>query len=195
MYGGDDIEWIRKFTKIARTVAADAGISLEMLYVGKGSKREQVQRVIKLIASDKLDTTYWQNPSTIWFFWTRLESMLFSKIQLDKADDHADPVMQGIKRLLSHDREGGWALLSKGSSIAVNGLGSLMSTTLSEYDLWKANVPLVGFEKAFENHYDQLRKGKYPCCRFEFLHNVGKIPDNIKCPQCDTGMEKYVTFL
>ena len=91
MYGGDDIEWIRRFTTAARSVAQAALIPLEMVYVGKSNKKEQVRRVINTITQENLSYT-WQD-LMVWFFWTRLESMLFSKIQLGKADDN-DPMMQ-----------------------------------------------------------------------------------------------------
>jgi hypothetical protein len=196
LYGGDDTEWVRKFTNEARAVAAAARIPLEMFYVGKGSKREQVRRVINTITLEKLSSSYWQDPAMIWFFWTRLESMLFSKIQLGKSDDHAaDPVMQEIKRLVSYDREGGWAVLSKGSSIVVNGHGNTVLTTLLEYEMWKANVALQGFDVAFKNHHDLRHGEKYPCCRFEFSHNAGRIPERMRCPQCHRNMEEFTTFL
>jgi hypothetical protein len=196
LHGGDDTEWVRKFTYSARAVARAARIPLEMFYVGKSSKKEQVRRVMETIAVEKLSSSYWQDPAMIWFFWTRLESMLFSKIQHGKADDHVDPVVQEIKRLLSYDREGGWALLSKGSSIVVNGNGSTVLTTLLEYETWKENVALQGFDVAFKNHHD-LRRGreKYPCSRFELSHS-GRMPERLGCPECyrDMEMEEYVTF-
>lgn len=85
LYGGDDIEWMRKFTNTARTVALAANIPLEMIYVGKSNKREKVRRAIATIMVEKLSYC-WQDLTTIWFFWTRLESMFFSKIQLGKVD-------------------------------------------------------------------------------------------------------------
>ena len=91
VYGGDDIEWIRRFTTAARSVAQAALIPLEMVYVGKSNKKEQVRRVINTITQENLSYT-WQD-LMVWFFWTRLKSMLFSKIQLGKADDN-DPMMQ-----------------------------------------------------------------------------------------------------
>jgi hypothetical protein len=194
MYGGDDIEWIRKFTYSVRRVATAERIPLEMFYVGKSSERDQVRRIIRIITLEKLSSC-WQDPAMVWFFWTRLESMLFSKIQLDKADDHQDPVMQGIKRLLSYDREGGWAVLSKGSNIVVNGHGTTVLTTLVEYDMWKDNVPLLGFDVAFKNHHDLNHGEKYPCCRFEFSSNAGRIPVSMRCPECHHNMEEYTTFL
>ena len=194
MYGGDDMEWIRKFTKEAKAVAAAARIPLEMVYVGKATKKEQVKQVIANIVQEKLSTC-WQDPATIWFFWTRLESMLFSKIQLGKDLEH-DLMMQQIERVLSFDREGTWAVLSRGSSVLAKEHGNILWSALFEYDQWKKNVPLQGFDAAFQNYVASLcGNSPPPCCRFEFLHYDGKIPENMKCPECLHYMEKYTTFL
>ncbi|KAF5457319.1 hypothetical protein F2P56_021429 [Juglans regia] len=194
LYGGDDTEWVRKFTNTARTVALAADVPLELAYVGKGSKREQVRRVLATIAVEKLGYS-WQDLAMMWFFWTRLESMLFSKIQQGKADDHVDPMMQEIKKLLSYDRDGSWAVLCKGSSVVVNGHGNSILPTLVEFDKWKENVRLQGFDVAFKNHHELLRGETYPCCRFEFSHFAGRIPEGMKCPECHRNMEKYTTYL
>ncbi|KAM0022764.1 putative sieve element occlusion [Helianthus debilis subsp. tardiflorus] len=77
LYGGDDLEWIRKFTRTARAMALAAGIPLEMAYVGKSKKRENVRKAIATINVEKLSYC-WQDTTLIWFFWTRLESMLIS---------------------------------------------------------------------------------------------------------------------
>ena len=194
MYGGDDIEWIRKFTKEARSVAIDASIPIEMIYVGKSNKKEVVKRLINTITIEKLSHS-WQDQA-IWFFWTRLESMLFSKIQLE-TDVERDIEMQEIKKLISHDKEiSGWSLLSRGSSVVVNGHGKTMLKTLLVYDSWKNTVNELGFDVAFRNAYNSLlREESIPCCRFEFSHFAGKIPDDFKCPECRRYMEKYNSFL
>lgn len=187
------MEWIRKFTKEAKAIAAAARIPLEMVYVGKAAKKEQVKRVIANIVQEKLSTC-WQDTATIWFFWTRLESMLFSKIQLGKDEEH-DLVMQQIKRVLSFDREGSWAVLSRGSSVLVNEHGNILWPALFEYEQWKEKVALQGFDIAFQNYVAALRGDSHPCCRFEFSNYAGKIPENMKCPECHHYMEKYTTFL
>ncbi|OAY29549.1 hypothetical protein MANES_15G153400v8 [Manihot esculenta] len=192
LYGGDDVEWVRKFTNQARAVAQAARIPLEMVYVGKSSKRDKLQRVIATITVEKLSYV-WQDLTMIWFFWTRLESMLFSKIQLGKIDEY-DPMMQEIKKLLSYDKEGGWAVLSKGSNIVVNGHSTTVLPTLTEFDIWKENVPVKGFDLSFKEHHDKLHGVTHPCCRFEFL-STGRIPEGMKCPECLRNMEKYITFL
>ncbi|CAL1358233.1 unnamed protein product [Linum trigynum] len=193
LYGGDDVEWVRKFTNSARAVASAARIPLEMVYVGKSSKREAIRRVLATITVEKL-SYFWQDLTMIWFFWTRLESMLFSKIQLGKIDDH-DPMMQEIKKLLSYDKEGGWAILSNGSNIISNGHGNTVLTTLIEYDLWKEHIPVKGFDLSFDEHHKKIHGVTYPCCRFEFPNTVGRIPESMRCPECHRTMEKYTTFL
>ncbi|XAR51936.1 hypothetical protein NMG60_11006744 [Bertholletia excelsa] len=153
LYGGDDINWIRRFTTNARTVAQAARIPLEMVYVGQSSKRERVRQVMATITAENLSHT-WQE-LMIWLFWKGLESMHFSKIQLGQADDE-DLMMQEIKKLLFFDKSGGWAILSRGSEVVINGHSSGMMLTLQEYDLWKEHVPNKGFDRSFYDHYIKL---------------------------------------
>ncbi|WOG96410.1 hypothetical protein DCAR_0415745 [Daucus carota subsp. sativus] len=194
LYGGEDIEWIRRFTNTARAVAQAAGVQLEMAYVGKSTKREMVRKSMATITVEKLSYC-WQDPTMIWFFWARLESMLFSKIQVKKTDDQLDPLMKEIKKLLSYDKSGSWALLCKGSDIVASGHAQTVLSAFSEYDSWKENVPLRGFDVAFKEYHDKLHVANMPCCRFEFLTTAGRIPDAMTCPECLGHMEKYSTFL
>ncbi|KAF8026097.1 hypothetical protein BT93_F2800 [Corymbia citriodora subsp. variegata] len=192
LYGGDDIEWIRKFTAAARKVAQAAKIPLEMVYVGKSSKRKQAWHVIMTINNEKLSYT-WQDSPMVGLFWTRLESMLFSKIQLGKADEN-NLVMQQIKRLLSFDKAGGWAMLSRGSSITMIGQGTTVLPALLEYDLWKENVVTKGYDVAFKEHHDKIQEPRHLCCRLEFQSMAGNFPESIRCPECQSLMEELTTF-
>ncbi|CAI9272786.1 unnamed protein product [Lactuca saligna] len=193
LYGGDDIEWIRKFTSNARAMATAARIPLEMAYVGKSKKRENVRRAIAAINVEKLSYT-WQDTILIWFFWARIESMLFSKIQL-KRDDDQDLIMLQIKKLLSYDKDGSWALLCRGSQILTNGHGSTMLETLTGFDLWKEHVPTRGFDLSFRDYHDKLYVAAGYCCQFEFPITAGRIPEGMRCPECHRLMEKYTAFL
>ena len=192
LYGGTDIEWIRKFITTVKTVASAVRIPLELVYVGKSNKREQVRKCIASIMAEDLSYC-WQDLTMVWFFWTRLESMLFSKIQLGRSDDE-DPMLREIKKLLSYDKEGGWAVLSKGSFVFVNGHSSTVLTTFTDFNKWKDDVPPKGFEIACMDYHNMLHSDSQPCCRFEFPSEIGRIPDRIKCPECLKIMEKYITF-
>ncbi|KAL6325473.1 hypothetical protein AAG906_023318 [Vitis piasezkii] len=147
LYGGTDMEWIRKFTTTARAVASAARIPLEMVYVGQSKKREQVRKCTTAITVEKLSYC-WQDLTMVWFFWTRLESMMFSKIQLGSTVD-VDPMLREIKKLISYDKEGGWAVLSNGSFVFVNGHSSTVLLTFTEYNAWKDDVPPKGFDIAY----------------------------------------------
>jgi len=120
--------------------------------------------------------------------------MVYSKIQLGRLDDH-DPMMQEIKKLLSYDREGGWAVLSNGSNVVANGHRTTVLQTLLEYDLWKEQVPVKGFDLAFRDHQGRIHDIARPCCRFDFPMTTGRIPETMKCPECNRTMEKFSTFL
>nr|XP_043635173.1 protein SIEVE ELEMENT OCCLUSION B-like [Erigeron canadensis] len=192
LYGGDDIEWIRKFTRNARAMASAARIPLEMAYVGRSKKRESVRRAIAAINVEKLSYC-WQETTLIWFFWTRIESMLFSKIQLKRADDQ-DLIMLQIKKLLSYDKDGSWALLCKGSQILTNGHGSTMLQTPTDFDLWKEHIPNRGFDMSFTDYHDKLHSAANNCCRFEFPITAGRIPEDMRCPECHRLMEKHIAF-
>ena len=186
------MEWIRKFTTTARAVASAARIPLEMVYVGQSKKREQVRKCTTAITVEKLSYC-WQDLTMVWFFWTRLESMMFSKIQLGSTVD-VDPMLREIKKLISYDKEGGWAVLSNGSFVFVNGHSSTVLLTFTEYNAWKDDVPPKGFDRACMDFHNKLHGESQPCCRFEFPSEFGRIPENIKCPECLRIMEKYITF-
>lgn len=72
------MEWIRKFTRTAKTVAIGYGINLEMLYVGKGRARERVVRkIINVIEREKLSNALdWK---LISYFWLRMEKMCITE--------------------------------------------------------------------------------------------------------------------
>ncbi|KAK2991057.1 hypothetical protein RJ640_017212 [Escallonia rubra] len=143
LYGGLDIDWIRKFTATENKVARDANISLEMVYVGKSldSGSEKVKEIIQIINMEKLSSC-WPDMEIIWFFWTRVESMLLSKIQLEKRDDE-DPVLQELKKILDYGKNDvGWAILAKGS------------TLMESSDSWKQQAPPKA-DVALKNYVDK----------------------------------------
>ncbi|RID64720.1 hypothetical protein BRARA_E03638 [Brassica rapa] len=198
LYGGDDLDWIRRFTMAAKATAKDSNVKLEMAYVGKRnhSHREQIRRISEAVRAENLSHS-WAEPALMWFFWARLESMLYSKIQLGKSDDH-DEVMQGIKKILSYDKLGGWALLSKGAEIVMITHG-VIERTVTVYDrTWKTHVPTKGYSKAmYDHHHDEvLRETGHPCAHFDFhiTARSGRIPEKMNCFECHRPMEKYMSF-
>ncbi|KAJ7957669.1 Protein SIEVE ELEMENT OCCLUSION B like, partial [Quillaja saponaria] len=108
LYGGEDMEWIRKFTAATRAVAQALQIPLEMLYVGKSNPGEKVLKINTAIVAEGLSHVL-PHLTLIWFFWVRLESMWHSKLQHGKTVEN-DPIMKEIMTMLSFDgSDQGWA--------------------------------------------------------------------------------------
>ncbi|XP_021729945.1 protein SIEVE ELEMENT OCCLUSION B-like isoform X1 [Chenopodium quinoa] len=194
VYGGDDLEWIRKFTREAHAVARALQVSVEMVYVGRSHNEKLVRRVMDAILTEQLSHC-WQDLTFVWYFWTRIECMIYSKIQLGKVHDHGDNILQEVQRLHSHDKShGGWAILAKGSKIIVHGHGKLTLVTLQELELWKKKAEEEGFHLGFGYHYNELHRKEFPCHKIEFPSNV-KVPKSMLCPDCRRHMKSYHSFI
>ncbi|KAF6176950.1 hypothetical protein GIB67_027750 [Kingdonia uniflora] len=192
LYGGEDMDWIRKFTTTARSVAQAAGIPLEMVYVGKSNPKERVRKNIANITAEKLSHC-WQDLTSIWFFWIRLESMWYSKMQHGRTVEN-DPIMQEIMTMLSFDgSEQGWAIVSRGSMEMAKGKGETMLTSMMQYDAWKEHVEPKGFIPALNGHLNQLHTPHH-CNRLILPGTVGSIPEMVVCAECSRPMEKFVMY-
>ncbi|XP_021733817.1 protein SIEVE ELEMENT OCCLUSION B-like [Chenopodium quinoa] len=194
LYGADDLTWIRQFTNEARAVARTLQIPLEMVYVGRSHTKEEVHKICASIIMEQLSHC-WQDPTFVWYFWTRIESMIYSKIQLGNVHDHEDTIWQEIQKLHSHDKShSGWVVLAKGSRIIVHGQGKVAMVTLEELEKWKEPAIRNGFDVGFGNHYTKLHMEEYPCHRILFPSGM-RIPRSMPCPDCRRPMHKNESFI
>ncbi|CAL5372843.1 unnamed protein product [Camellia sinensis] len=192
LYGGEDIEWIRKFSAIAKAVAGAAGIVLEMVYVGKSSPKERVRKLNAIINAEKL-SHYWPDHMSIWFFWARLESMLYSKMQHGKTIED-DLIMQGVLSVLSFNgSDQGWAIMSKGSGEMARAMGDLFLTCLATFDTWKDSAKGIGFMAALNQKLKELHTPQH-CNRLILPGINGGIPEKVICAECGRPMEKYYMY-
>ncbi|CAM8976588.1 unnamed protein product [Rhodiola kirilowii] len=192
LYGGEDMDWIRKFTTAANAVAQAAGIPLGMVYVGKSNPKERVRRNIAAIRAENL-SHYWPELSSIWYFWIRIESMWYSKMQLGKTIEN-DPMMQEIMTLMSYDgSEGGWAIFTKGSGEILRGKGSQYLTCLTEFNSWRDEAVTNGFMPALKDHLLKLHSPQH-CNRLVLPGTNRNIPDRIVCSDCGRIMERFIMY-
>ncbi|TXG56164.1 hypothetical protein EZV62_017477 [Acer yangbiense] len=191
LYGGEDIEWIRKITKTAQEMAKVAGIPLELIYVGKINPKEKVRRNIAAIAAENLSHTL-QDITQIWFFWVRLESMWQSKIKQGKSEED-DQIMQEIVTMLSFDGSGqGWAIICKGSEMAKS-KGETILKCFGDYELWKSNAKDKGVICAINDHLHELYSPDH-CNHLILPGTSGAIPEKIVCSECGQAMEKFIMY-
>ncbi|CAN1312886.1 Protein SIEVE ELEMENT OCCLUSION B [Linum perenne] len=192
LYGGEDMEWIRKFTVTAKAVAQAAGISLEMLYVGKSSPREKVRKNNVMIQSENLSHVL-PDLTLIWFFWVRLESMWHSKVQHNRTVEN-DVIMQEIVTMLSFDgSEQGWAVVSRASAEMAKGKGETILKSFMEFEEWRPLAEERGFIPALNEYLLGLHTPLH-CNRLILPGSTGSIPDRVVCAECGRAMEKFIMY-
>ncbi|XP_050372121.1 protein SIEVE ELEMENT OCCLUSION B-like [Argentina anserina] len=207
LYGGEDITWIRDFTRAARTVALEAKIQLELLYVGKSKAKEQkLKSIMRILEEEKLSHVLDWN--FIWFFWIRLESMwqskgqqlkneLLSSSHLRDTDSFSlrnDPVLKGIISLLSfRSSERGWAVIGTGSSMS-KANGEHMLRSLREYAAWEIKRREIGFTPALNEYLAGVYKSAPHHCTSLMLPATGLMPETVACAECGRLMERYTMF-
>uniref|UniRef100_A0A7N0UID7 Sieve element occlusion C-terminal domain-containing protein n=1 Tax=Kalanchoe fedtschenkoi TaxID=63787 RepID=A0A7N0UID7_KALFE len=85
IYGGDNEEWIQQFTTSARSVAANWGIPLELLFVEKPGKEYQKTATSGVLTKMAIRQVVPNDGLHSWFFWSRLRSLLISRINHRRA--------------------------------------------------------------------------------------------------------------
>lgn len=192
LYGGDDMEWIRKFTSAAKSMARTLQIPLEMMYVGKSNPGQKVKRINKTIYDENLSNVL-ADPTIIWFFWVRLESMWHSKLQQSKTVEN-DQIMLEIMRILSFDSSDlGWAIISQGTVKMTQGKGDSFLKCLDELDEWKGDVNDKGVLPAMDDYIQGIQQPHH-CNRLILPGVDGTIPDKIVCAECGQPMEKFYMY-
>lgn len=191
LYGGEDIEWIRKFVSETKSVVEVAEISIEMVYVGKSNTKERVRKLNNIITEENLSHCL-SDVTSVWFFWARLESMLYSKVQHGKTVEN-DNIMQQIMTILSYDgSDQGWAIFYSAGKL-VRAKGNAALTAMSEFDKWKEDAYENGFLEGLNNHLEQLHTPHH-CSHLVLPGISGGIPGKVVCAECGRAMEKYFMY-
>ncbi|GAA0163091.1 hypothetical protein LIER_19045 [Lithospermum erythrorhizon] len=192
LYGGEDIEWIRKFTLLVKDIAARLGIEIDMMYVGKKGGKERVRRINEAIVSEGISNCF-ENPTMVWFFWTRLESMLHSKTQHSNTVEN-DQILPGVITVLSYDgNDQGWALFSRGSSTPVGGKSDVLDQAFGpDFANWESQAT-VDWENGLKDELQNIQPPHH-CNRLIFPGVDGDIPATLVCSECTRPMEKFVMY-
>lgn len=192
IYGGENLEWIETFTSTTMSVAKEANISLEMVYVGKSNAKERMQKMITTFGTRKF-SYFWPNVTSIWFFWARLESMLYSKLQHGKTVEN-DQILGEVMTVLSFDgSDQGWAIFCRGPSEMARAKGDMALTSLREFETWRESAEREGFVLALKNYLQQLHTPHH-CNRLILPGTAGGIPERVVCAECGRQMEKYFMY-
>lgn len=192
LYGGDDIEWIRKFTNTAYSLARTLQLPLEMIYVGKSNPGKKVQEINNAVQTEKLSNVL-PDLAISWFFWVRLESMWHSKSQQSKTVEN-DHIMHEVMRILTYDSgDPGWAVISQGTGKMAQGKGDTFLKCLNEHEQWKDAAKDKGLLPAMDDYIKELQTPHH-CNRLILPGTSGGIPDKVSCAECGQTMEKFYMY-
>ncbi|RWR74396.1 protein SIEVE ELEMENT OCCLUSION B-like protein [Cinnamomum micranthum f. kanehirae] len=184
LYGGDDLDWIRKFIKNTKEVVKTEEIILEFIYVGK--------KHTETIKNEKLASEVWEEPK-IWQFLARVNLIHQSKTQLGMSITNDKTLIQ-LRALLDAGGDGhGWTIVGQGSND--------MAVIMNEYLATQSLVYLVEnkVEISKENFISKLhgaikavkRSLKYQESDVhKFCNHIFVPTGNMVCADCQLPMEK-----
>ncbi|XP_030541160.1 protein SIEVE ELEMENT OCCLUSION B-like [Rhodamnia argentea] len=192
-----EISWFELLVNDSIAPGVQAAIKSEkliFLYGGEDTKGvAEVEVYLKKIIEDG-NSIVACNVGKIQLFWTRLESCMFSMLQ-GKADI-LDPLLQDVLKLYTNfKKDGGFALLTKGTRVVINTPLASASKVLVQYDTWKKQVNVDGktFDVVLKEHHDKV-VAPQTCHHFYIPNMVGYVPENVKCPVCPRVMKNIVKF-
>ncbi|XP_031091832.1 protein SIEVE ELEMENT OCCLUSION B-like isoform X1 [Ipomoea triloba] len=166
MYGGKDIEWIKRFEARVGAIANDLSIPPDNM---------------KMLNLDSL--------SVAWITWARIEAIFVSRSkQVNEQSD--DPIKEGALTMCSfHWSRRGWAIISECSSNSMaKALGNVMLNCLNKCkpEEWKKNGLVKSLNACISKSCETLH----------FLPTFPEIPKMRVCSQsiCGRPMRKSVTF-
>ncbi|XP_022134745.1 protein SIEVE ELEMENT OCCLUSION B-like [Momordica charantia] len=167
-------------------------VDLQMAYVGKNNAKERVRKLTIMIGDNKLSHC-WPDSTLVWFFWARLESMMYSKLKYGKTVEN-DQIMQEIMTLLSFDgSDKGWAIFFGRGGEMTRAKGETALSCILAFDKWKEEAEERGFLRALAEYLQQLRTPHH-CNRLILPGVAGNIPENVVCAECGRAMEKYLMY-
>ncbi|CAH9134786.1 unnamed protein product [Cuscuta epithymum] len=192
LYGGDNIEWIRGFTQLMNGVAQQAGIELYMVYVGKSNSKERVRKITDTIMTEGLSNC-WPDPYSVWHFWTRIHSMLYSKLHFGNKQG-TDKIASEVMTLMGYDgSDQGWALMSRGPFQMARAKSEVLLVALNKYPEWEPEAKENGFIETLTSYFSKLHTPQH-CNKLILPGVAGEIPDVMVCADCGRYMEKLFMY-
>ncbi|KAL4304121.1 hypothetical protein GQ457_10G015180 [Hibiscus cannabinus] len=190
LFGGGDISWIQEFTEKVKYAAYAAGVSLKLVYVGKnkaklGLSKTDLSRDINIIESEFR-----------WRFWTRLESILYSKIRHGKTVTayKTDIVIQEALKVVGHGGKGEpWAIFSMGPDTMVTTDGGTGLTIMSNYQKWRQDTTGLRFLEGLKHYKGVISGDVHGCIKVQFPV-MGQVPGIMVCPDCSKVMDMFYTY-
>ncbi|KAK2997850.1 LOW QUALITY PROTEIN: hypothetical protein RJ639_026041, partial [Escallonia herrerae] len=132
-------------------------ISLNMIYGGTSISKDKMRRIIATVTKEALSYSL-RDLTSFWYFWARLESMVYSKMQHGKTVEN-DLMMHEAMTILSFDySDGGWALFNRGFAEMTKTKGDTILKILTNLGLGRRMHEIV---LALNNQLHKLDTPQY----------------------------------
>ncbi|KAK6242187.1 hypothetical protein SCA6_007576 [Theobroma cacao] len=191
IYGSENLEWIREFSAKTKDIK-DAGVLLEMIYVGMNNPNEHVKDLLTTINIEIHSTLL--SFTKVQLFWLRLESMRRSKFRLGHTAS-TDHILAEVLPLLYNNDDNGWAVFGNGSSAdMVRVQGAEIIKCLNLFRQWGENVAQLEFIGALRTVLEPPLLGG-PCNHTQVIpYSEGLIEGSIVCQKCKRLMKKFTIY-
>lgn len=192
IYGSDNLDWIREFNATCKVIR-NAGVQLEMVYVGCKDLGEQVRRLLAIIDEELHKSLF--SFTKLHFFWLRLESIRRSKLQLGQSIHSDDHILKEVSALLDTANEG-WAIIGRGNTTDIVKLSASEAIKwLDRFPEWEENVAKLGFVSALRAAIDPPPPPLGPCNHSEVVpYAEGLTEEIVLCEKCKHPMKKNVVY-
>ncbi|CAA0836153.1 Protein SIEVE ELEMENT OCCLUSION B [Striga hermonthica] len=188
LFGGENEEWVREFVRSTRSACGETGV--EMVYIGNPGKT----KINEMVSSNGLSHS-WTDPTSVWYFWTRVESMMRSKIR-HGAKIETDRILREALTVLSFSDGKGWAIFSRGSGEdegeMARGKGDVMVKALTDFGKWAEEAKAKGFVRGLKEYLDGQQTVEH--CNRLILPGGEDVPETVVCSECHRPMEKYFMY-
>lgn len=162
--------------------------------MGKKKAIKQVDEINRVIESigDLNRNGYWADPATsIWFFWTRMDAIVRSKVQRGKNVDNE--IMRWVTTLLTFD--GSWVMFCRGWSEMAKAEGEIVLPIMTtDFEKWKDNIKSPNdFLPELSKNFPQSEKESH-CYHLTIPGDGGDIPEIVSCAECGRTMERLLMY-
>ncbi|XP_042417994.1 protein SIEVE ELEMENT OCCLUSION A-like [Zingiber officinale] len=182
LYGGKDIEWIKKFTTELKRVSELSKTQLKIVYIGK-----HVKEVMNKARVEKYNVDCWDE-AKICKFWEHLESMWHCKMQYQGNTSNNDVLLQELMRMISFgNSEEGWAIFSKGASSNI--MKAHGKELLECFQAWGTSNEefFMELSKKFSNI---ILPADHHCISFVLPRDAANFEEEVLCVQCQKPMDR-----
>ena len=125
-------------------------------------------------------------------FWRGVEDLFLTKLHKPR-----DTPKRQIQKLFSYKNKEGWFIFNKGQTMVSLGQYTTLLKVVTEFDAWKDNVRHKTFEVAFKEYHEKTLTsllGQIGCCRIEIPPNTAKLPEEMKCEECEGDMRIITSY-